>query len=151
MHQLIRQVNEWANHRRIYENTTPAMQLALTYIELGEFSDALIKDESRKECATELGDVIACLINYCIMEKPELLIKISKVLEKPEQKIISMSLGDDLIDAFNRLHQIEFFIIYHLPQLAGLVGESPAECLRLAYEKIKFRKGAFKNGKFVKL
>ena len=151
MHQLIKQVNEWANYRRIYENTTPAMQLALTYIELGEFSDALIKDESRKECAIELGDVIVCLINYCIMEKPELLINISKVLEEPEQRITSIKLGDNLVDAFNGLHQVEFFITYHIPELAGFVGKSPAECLRLAYEKIKFRKGAFKNGKFIKL
>ena len=149
MHQLIRTVNEWANHRRLYENTIGRTQLALAYIELGEFSDSILKDDKVDISAVELGDVITCLINYAVMDNPLLLSKISKILDSeyvsPNFIVAHDEKGVCLVNAFKALNTIEFFIDHHIIFLAFMVNKTPAQCLQLACDKIKFR-----NGKFVK-
>jgi hypothetical protein len=153
MNQLIKQVNEWANSRHIYENTTANTQLALAYVELGEFVDSVLMNETITHSALELGDIIVCLINYVTMGPAPWLLNINRILEfdDPYDVPPSENIEKVFLYAFTILEDTEYFIEHIIPFLAGLIRKTPRECLQLTYEKIKIRKGDIKNEKFIKL
>jgi NTP pyrophosphatase (non-canonical NTP hydrolase) len=58
---------QWAEARKIIPNSTPATQLLKLMSELGELSDATIKDDL-ENIKDGVGDVMVCLINYCALQ-----------------------------------------------------------------------------------
>ena len=61
----------WAEARKIIPNSTPATQLLKLMSELGELSDATIKND-RPQIIDGVGDVMVCLINYCALQDIDL-------------------------------------------------------------------------------
>ena len=59
---------QWAKARQIIPNSTPATQLLKTVSELGELSDATIKND-RHGIRDGVGDVLVTLIIYCALQK----------------------------------------------------------------------------------
>jgi NTP pyrophosphatase (non-canonical NTP hydrolase) len=61
----------WAEARKIIPNSTPATQLLKLMSELGELSDATIKND-KEQIVDGVGDVMVCLINYCALQNIDL-------------------------------------------------------------------------------
>ena len=64
-------VIQWAEARQIIPNSTPATQLLKLMSELGELSDATIKNDF-DNIKDGVGDVMVCLINYCALQDIDL-------------------------------------------------------------------------------
>jgi NTP pyrophosphatase (non-canonical NTP hydrolase) len=64
-------VIQWAEDRQIIPNSTPSTQLLKLMAELGELSDATIKNDL-DEIKDGVGDVMVCLINYCALQDIDL-------------------------------------------------------------------------------
>lgn len=64
-------VIQWAEARQIIPNSTPATQLLKLVSELGELSDATIKNDL-DNIKDGVGDVMVCLINYCALQDIDL-------------------------------------------------------------------------------
>jgi NTP pyrophosphatase (non-canonical NTP hydrolase) len=61
------EIVRWSEARKIIPNSTPAVQLLKAVSELGELSDATIKDDLG-QIKDGVGDVMVCLINYCALQ-----------------------------------------------------------------------------------
>jgi NTP pyrophosphatase (non-canonical NTP hydrolase) len=61
------EIVRWSEARKIIPNSTPAIQLLKAVSELGELSDATIKDDLG-QIKDGVGDVMVCLINYCALQ-----------------------------------------------------------------------------------
>ncbi len=69
--ELEMKIIRWAENRRIIPNSTPSTQLLKLMSELGELSDATIKND-RANITDGVGDVMVCLINYCALQDIDL-------------------------------------------------------------------------------
>jgi len=69
--QLEMDIIRWAEARKIIPNSTPATQLLKLMSELGELSDATIKNDIA-QVIDGVGDVMVCLINYCTLQHIDL-------------------------------------------------------------------------------
>jgi len=91
------EIIRWAEARKIIPNSHPQTQLLKAMSEIGELADATIKND-QDGIADGVGDVMVCLIVYCVLQDINLV-----------------------------------------------------DCMELAYEEIKDRKGTLlSNGVFVK-
>lgn len=72
MEELIKKVEGWSRDRGIIQNSTSQVQLLKAISEIGELADATIKN-IHLEKIDAVGDVLVCLINYCAIEKIDLL------------------------------------------------------------------------------
>jgi NTP pyrophosphatase (non-canonical NTP hydrolase) len=63
---LVDAVESWASDRKIIQNSTPIVQLMKTVSELGELSDATLKDD-KDGIVDGLGDVLVTLIIFARM------------------------------------------------------------------------------------
>lgn len=61
----------WAEARCIIPNSTPSTQLLKLVSELGELSDATIKND-RAQIIDGVGDVMVCLVIYCALQDIDL-------------------------------------------------------------------------------
>ena len=57
----------WSEARKIIPNSTPTAQLLKAFSEMGELADATAK-QNRDEIIDAVGDVMVCLINYCVLQ-----------------------------------------------------------------------------------
>lgn len=65
--QVEMKIIQWSEARKIIPNSTPNVQLLKAMSEMGELSDATIKND--KEAVVDaVGDVMVCLINYCALQ-----------------------------------------------------------------------------------
>jgi NTP pyrophosphatase (non-canonical NTP hydrolase) len=69
--QLEMDIIRWSEARKIIPNSTPATQLLKLMSELGELSDATIKNDIA-QVIDGVGDVMICLINYCALQRIDL-------------------------------------------------------------------------------
>lgn len=60
-------VIRWAEARRIIPNSTPLVQLAKAFSEMGELADATMKSD-KEAIKDAVGDTVVCLINYCALQ-----------------------------------------------------------------------------------
>lgn len=65
------EIIHWAQARRIIPNSTPSTQLLKLVSELGELSDATIKND-KPQIIDGVGDVMVCLVNYCALQDIDL-------------------------------------------------------------------------------
>ena len=165
---LVPLIQEWAKEREIYKKITRFNQLLKTHEEVGE----LIKtcyDNDKPAIQDAIGDVMVTLINYCYMERIDVLEQIKDVLSfernRGNSKVV---LALNIQDSLNRLMHANFIligiggetpflcfyeiitIIGYLDDIAFLENTTLEECLNIAYNKIKNRKGKIINGKFIK-
>lgn len=59
-------VIRWAEARKIIPRSNPAAQLLKAVSEMGELADADIKN-NLPDIKDAIGDVMVCLINYCVL------------------------------------------------------------------------------------
>jgi NTP pyrophosphatase (non-canonical NTP hydrolase) len=62
---------QWAEARRIIQNSNPESQLLKAVSEIGELADATIKHD-KDAIVDAIGDVMVCLVNYCAIQDIDL-------------------------------------------------------------------------------
>jgi len=163
--ELVPLIQEWAKEREIYEELTPFDELLKTHEEVGELIKACY-DNDKPAIQDAIGDVIITLINYCYMIEGDVLSffgKYKKTIwdECAEVMPTSLTLNETLsalmrsacIYKIRISDSISFFISLTfdcLYNLADLYNTTIEECLNIAYNEIKNRKGKIINGKFIK-
>ena len=58
---------QWAESRKIIQNSNPESQLLKAVSEMGELADATIKNDE-EAIVDAVGDVMVCLVNYCALQ-----------------------------------------------------------------------------------
>lgn len=166
--ELVPLIQEWAKEREIYKQLTPFDELLKTHEEVGELIKACY-DNDKPAIQDAIGDVMVTLINYCYKERIDVLEQINDVLNFEEKRgYIKAQLALNIQDSLNRLMHANFrllgiggetpflyfyeitSIIGYLDDIAFLENTTIEECLNLAYNEIKNRKGKIINGKFIK-
>ena len=163
--ELVPLIHQWAKERGIFDNSTPFNQLLKTHEEVGELIKACY-DDDKPAIQDAIGDVLVTLINYCYMidgDAVSFFGNYKKTIwnEYAEAIATSLTLNETLstlmrsacIYKIRISDTIRFFIslIFDcLYPLADLYNTTLEECLNIAYNEIKNRKGRIINGKFVK-
>ena len=164
--ELVPLIQEWAKEREIYEKITRFNQLLKTHEEVGELIKACY-DNDKPAIQDAIGDVLVTLINYCYMVEENVNHIIKHALNSsPDTKsppvrlaIFSEVILTDLLryeckQGFKLSHISPYsntlYIIKNLISIALLESTTLEECLNIAYNEIKNRKGKMINGKFVK-
>nr|DAR45343.1 MAG TPA: NTP-PPase-like protein [Caudoviricetes sp.] len=166
--ELVPLIQEWAKEREIYKKITRFNQLIKTHEEVGELIKACY-DNDKTAIQDAIGDVMVTLINYCYKERIDVLEQINNVLNFEEKRgYIKVQLALNIQDSLNRLMHANFrllgiggetpflyfyeitSIIGYLDDIAFLENTTLEECLNIAYNEIKNRKGIIINGKFIK-
>ena len=163
--ELVPLIQEWAKEREIYEKLTPFDELLKTHEEVGELIKACY-DNDKPAIQDAIGDVMVTLINYCYMIEGDAIEYIKQAVDLSVTGYYTISY---VINAHNDLGRLislyvwnegkeisepsglrVFSILHYLNGIAHLEGTTLEECLNLAYNEIKNRKGKIINGKFIK-
>ena len=164
--ELVPLIHQWAKERGIFDKSTPFDQLLKTHEEVGELIKACY-DNDNPAIQDAIGDVMITLINYCYFKEVDFIPIIRKSLERPNTTRVSLwfialqvnrSLNSLISDearsnVFDTLEYISFtacYILRPLNSIALLEDTTLEECLNIAYNEIKNRKGKIINRKFVK-
>ena len=146
------EIIQWAKDRRIIPDSTPSAQLAKTHSEWKEW----LRDKSRDD----IGDVIVTLVigHWLVHERPlsysvaELEPMHFDTIERAE-KIFQKSLSEIEIDIEWEDYGTESYHAYAylcLTELARLSGWTVKDCIEIAWQDIKDRRGIMIHGTFVK-
>jgi len=164
--ELVPLIQEWAKERGIYERLTPFDELLKTHEEVGELIKACY-DNDRPAVQDAIGDVMVTLINYCYFRNENVEAIIKKALSEPfradtphtlsaiyANKSIINLFFDEALNKYSTVKPSPFLsgfnILKHLNSIAHSANTTLEECLNIAYNEIKNRKGKIINGKFIK-
>lgn len=154
MNELIAKIEQWAEDRNIIKGSKPIDQAMKLFSEFGELADNVGKG---RDCRDDIGDVFVVLtIMSAQLGETISEIIIGDIVWKYGAKsltselcgqlyeFVSCAKGDDL--DFNSLS----FSLEFLNWLAIDTGSTLEECVQIAYNDIKDRKGLMHNGVFIK-
>jgi len=163
--ELVPLIQEWAKEREIYEQLTPLDELLKTNEEVGELIKACY-DNDKTAIQDAIGDVMVTLINYCYFIELDVIKHIKQAVELSVTGYYTISYAMHAHNALGRLISLYvwnegkkisepsglriFSILHYLNGIAHLEGTTLEECLNIAYNEIKNRKGIIINGKFIK-
>lgn len=164
--ELVPLIHQWAKERKIYEQLTPFDELLKTHEEVGELIKACY-DNDKPAIQDAIGDVMVTLINYCYMveEDSEFLIRqaLTMRLDKGSKPVRMAIYTEYLLNNLLRKecgqgfkiipyspHHRLLYMINELHSIALLEESTLEECLNIAYNEIKNRKGKIINRKFIK-
>ena len=166
--ELVPLIQEWAKGRGIFDKSTPFDQLLKTHEEVGELIKACY-DNDKPAIQDAIGDVMVTLVNYCYFIGEDFIfaVKLSEsrycqtLLSTNMQHAIKTNEALTIIlteDDYQReVPILKKYIIYHIAMLianlhciALLEHTTIKECLNIAYNEIKDRKGKVINRKFIK-
>ena len=162
--ELVPLIHQWAKKRKIYEQLTPFDELLKTHEEVGELIKACYDDDPIA-IQDAIGDVMVTLINLChfVEENPAMLINKYPFKRNESEKSLHTALiiNKFILELMWSVSKYEcsaraevFFKIPLIAQklhiIAKIHNTTLEECLNIAYNEIKDRKGRIINGKFVK-
>lgn len=154
MEQLIKQIEQWAEDRNIINGSKPIDQAMKLFSEFGELADNVGKG---RDCRDDIGDVFVVLTIMCKQVGRSIaLYKKSESIKITSDKQAVLILGNDLTVFSNLISQDSFGghslrdAIDALNGIATDKGASLQECVQIAYNDIKDRKGVMYNGVFIK-
>ena len=162
--ELVSLIQKWAKERKIYEELTPFDELLKTHEEVGELIKACYDDDPIA-IQDAIGDVMVTLINLChfVEENPAMLINKYPFKRNESEKSLHTALiiNKFILELMWSVSKYEcsakaevFFKIPLIAQklhiIANIHNTTLEECLNIAYNEIKNRKGKIINGKFVK-
>ena len=162
--ELVPLIHQWAKERGIFDKSTPFDQLLKTHEEVGELIKACY-DDDRPAIQDAIGDVMVTLINYCYFKKIDF-VKVYEQIQYDDSEAINIYCAltvNDIIAFFLRVIanssykplKVTIFInviniLRNLQNITINNNTTLEECLNIAYNEIKNRKGKIINGKFVK-
>lgn len=163
--ELVPLIQEWAKERKIYEQLTPFDELLKTHEEVGELIKACY-DNDKTAIQDAIGDVMITMINYCYFIELDAIKYIKQAVDLSVTGYYTISYVINAHNALGRLISLYvwnegkeisepsglriFSILHYLNGIAHLEGTTLEECLNLAYNEIKNRKGKIINRKFIK-
>ena len=152
MNELIQKIEQWANDRNIIKGSKPIDQAMKLFSEFGELADNVGKG---RDCRDDIGD---CIVVLTIIAKQlgESIIeefgfhyscKDNKHAVKGLAKSIHEFVSWANIGKFNNTLAD---CLGYLDFIANNNGYTMQECVQIAYNDIKDRKGLMHNGVFIK-
>lgn len=154
MEDLIKKIEQWANDRNIIKGCMPIDQAMKLFSEAGELSDNIGKGKDIKD---DVGDVFVVLTiitaqtGHSISE-----IGLPKWAEDTNKNLV-LKLQGSLVEFVEYKHNGNLFssgvlrrCINILSAIAANHGTTLEECVNVAYNDIKDRKGIMSNGVFIK-
>ena len=163
--ELVPLIQEWAKEREIYEKLTPFDELLKTHEEVGELIKACY-DNDKPAIQDAIGDVMITMINYCYFIELDAIEYIKQAVDLSVTGYYTISYVMNAHNTLGRLISLYvwnegkeiskpsglrvFSILHYLNGIAHLEGTTLEECLNIAYNEIKNRKGRIVNGKFIK-
>ena len=163
--ELVPLIHQWAKEREIYEQLTPFDELLKTHEEVGELIKACY-DNDKTAIQDAIGDVMITMINYCYFIELDAIEYIKQAVDLSVTGYYTISYVINAHNALGRLISLYvwnegkeiskpsglrvFSILHYLNGIAHLEGITLEECLNIAYNAIKNRKGKIINGKFIK-
>ena len=166
--ELVPLIHQWAKERGIFEQSNPFNQLLKTNEEVGELIKACY-DNDKPAIQDAIGDVMVTLINYCYFIDEDFIFAVKLSESRYCQTLLSTNLQHAIKtnealtiilieeDYQREVPILKKQIIHHVAMLIAnlyciALSENTTleECLNLAYNEIKDRKGRIINGKFIK-
>lgn len=166
LNDLIQNIVQWAHDRNIIKGSEPIDQAMKLFSEFGELADNVGKG---RDCRDDIGDVFVVLTIIGEQIRKESMIQSAKINYKPlidwseEQQPKSLNNLKELVVMLNRdLHclmgEIDtydarddiYWCVACLRRICELKGYTLEECVQIAYNDIKDRKGLMHNGVFIK-
>lgn len=166
MEDLIKKIEQWANDRNIIKGSKPIDQAMKLFGEFGELADNVGKGQ---DCRDDIGDVFVVLtIIAKQVRETSMLTACDKNYQvdtewREEEQPKSLENLKELVIMLNRdLHCLIMSIDFSnvtdevkhcvdcLSRIAEINGYSLQECVQIAYNDIKDRKGIMSNGVFIK-
>ena len=149
MEDLIKKIEQWAEDRNIIKGTKPIDQAMKLFSEFGELADNVGKG---RDCKDDLGDIFVVLV---IISK-QLGLNIDDAFDYSGISAGSLKhavcgLGATLHDFVE--HQDQEKLTNCIEFLECVANEARVifwECVQIAYDDIKDRKGIVHNGLFIK-
>ena len=159
MIELIKKVEQWSEDRGFFEEgsgVTFEVQFLKLYEEFGELCGSIVKGKDVKD---DIGDNMVVLINLAKLSG----LTFTSIMKKVEDRNLGFyeysepsAYAHELsINRYPRIFkdksEMSFAHSYLiLSSLASKMGTSIEECLKIAYDEIKDRKGKMINGAFIK-
>ena len=154
MQDLIAKIEQWAEDRNIIKGSKPIDQAMKLFSEFGELADNVGKG---RDCCDDIGDVFVVLTIMCKQYNKSILTNINIKLENneiEENKPLISTLAYYL-HLTSRSTENTIFVpvrmcLLKLKNLCLNNGYTLEECVQIAYNDIKDRKGIMQNGVFIK-
>ena len=154
MEDLIKKIEQWAEDRNIINGTKPIDQAMKLFSEFGELADNVGKG---RDCRDDIGDCAVVLIIMCAqigfdfndckgVEFCEGITTKQKVIEL----MTSLSAFAYNCDQYRDIRSGLFESVSALKLICFDFGYTLEECVQIAYDDIKDRKGIVHNGLFIK-
>lgn len=150
MNELIQKIEQWATDRNIIKGSKPIDQAMKLFSEFGELADNVGKG---RDCRDDIGDIFVVLT---VMAKQMGLdiyraIELSNIPRLDDSKHIIVDLMRDLNNFTRSQNQhVLQMCIEQLSKMCLAQNVLITECLNIAYNDIKDRKGIMSNGVFIK-
>lgn len=160
MQELIAKIEQWAEDRNIIKGSKPIDQAMKLFSEFGELADNVGKG---RDCRDDIGDVFVVLTIICKQCGLSISDYLNQTLEHSGVKVDVAFLGNELSVIATELYEwdessnIEYFpyhslqfAISRLFSIAAQNNTTLQECVQIAYDDIKDRKGIMHSGLFIK-
>jgi NTP pyrophosphatase (non-canonical NTP hydrolase) len=162
MQEIINNIRQWHHDRNLIEGSTDKDQCLKLMQELGELSDSICKSQDRKD---DIGDMLVVLTNIAERNGHDMVnllnvavrdIENSTPVEGVDDKDQCLRLMKELGNLSDSIckgrdHKYDIVnILVVLLDIAERNGYTVTECLNVAWQDIKDRKGRMVDGIFVK-
>ena len=158
MNELIQKIEQWATDRNIIKGSKPIDQAMKLFSEFGELADNVGKG---RDCRDDIGDVFVVLtimakqLGHSTIENCEIDLWHENQVEvtlKDRVVLLSEKLTEFCFDAREGdvYHTVFDAVISQLKTIAIKTGTTLEECVQIAYDDIKERRGVLVNGVFIK-
>lgn len=154
MQDLIAKIEQWAHDRNIINGCQPIDQAMKLFSEFGELADNVGKG---RDCRDDIGDVFVVMtiikaqLGYSIKTDIETSLYNSNDEIKSLVAWLGFGISDAITDNVGYGDHISWETeIAYLRRIADLSGSNLEECVQIAYNDIKDRKGQMVNGVFIK-
>ena len=150
MNELIAKIEQWAEDRNIIKGSKPIDQAMKLFSEFGELADNVGKC---RDCRDDIGDCMVVLIIMCRQLGIPTIDLIQKDDDNYSMKEYVAWAGYWMcswVSSGMRNSEELGFIFSNLINIAHLHNVTLQECVQIAYNDIKDRKGLMHNGVFIK-
>ena len=150
LNELISKIEQWAHERNIIKGSKPIDQAMKLFSEFGELADNVGKG---RDCRDDIGDCAVVLIIMCRQLGISTIDSIQKDNDNYSMKEYVTWAGywmcSWVSSGMSNSEELGF-IFSNLINIAEQSGSTLEECLQIAYDDIKHRKGIMVNGVFIK-
>ena len=158
MQELIAKIEQWAEDRNIILGSKPIDQAMKLFSEFGELADNVGKG---RDCRDDIGDVFVVLTIMCKQCNESIFSHFINEFNVSGIKVDVAFLGAELSSIATELYEADgatsyfpsVFVSHAINRLISIAKQSSTtleECVQIAYNDIKDRKGIMQNGVFIK-